>query len=73
VRVNCIAPGGVNTAIAEQFPMPADVDLSIFARIMPFKDMGEPEELAAAFAFLASPDASYVNGVILRVDGGMKA
>jgi NAD(P)-dependent dehydrogenase (short-subunit alcohol dehydrogenase family) len=73
VRVNCIAPGGVNTAITEQFPMPEDVDLSIFARIMPFKDFGEPDQLAAAFAFLASDDASYVNGVILRVDGGMKA
>jgi meso-butanediol dehydrogenase/(S,S)-butanediol dehydrogenase/diacetyl reductase len=73
VRVNCVAPGGVNTAITEQFPMPEDVDLSIFARIMPFKDMGEPENLAAAFAFLASDDAAYVNGIILRVDGGMKA
>lgn len=73
VRVNCIAPGGVNTAITEQFPMPEGVDLTIFARIMPFKDFGEPEQLAAAFAFLASDDGSYVNGVILRVDGGMKA
>jgi meso-butanediol dehydrogenase/(S,S)-butanediol dehydrogenase/diacetyl reductase len=73
LRVNAIAPGGVNTAITEQFPMPEGVDLSIMARIMPFIDMGEPEELAAAFAFLASSDASYVNGIILRVDGGMKA
>jgi meso-butanediol dehydrogenase / (S,S)-butanediol dehydrogenase / diacetyl reductase len=73
VRVNCVAPGGVNTAITDQFPIPEDVDLSLFARIMPFIDMGEPEELAAAFAFLASSDASYINGVILRVDGGMKA
>jgi meso-butanediol dehydrogenase / (S,S)-butanediol dehydrogenase / diacetyl reductase len=73
VRVNAIAPGGVNTAITDQFPIPADADLSLFARIMPFVDMGEPEELAAAFAFLASSDASYINGVVLRVDGGMKA
>jgi meso-butanediol dehydrogenase/(S,S)-butanediol dehydrogenase/diacetyl reductase len=73
VRVNCVAPGGVNTAITDQFPIPEDVDLTLFARIMPFIDMGEPEELAAAFAFLASSDASYINGVILRVDGGMKA
>ena len=73
VRVNCVAPGGVNTAITEQFPMTEDFELSLFARIMPFKDMGEPENLAAAFAYLASDDASYVNGVILRVDGGMKA
>jgi NAD(P)-dependent dehydrogenase (short-subunit alcohol dehydrogenase family) len=73
IRVNCIAPGGVTTAITEQFPMPEGVDLAIMARIMPFVRMGEPEELAAAFAFLASDDASYVNGIILRVDGGMKA
>jgi meso-butanediol dehydrogenase/(S,S)-butanediol dehydrogenase/diacetyl reductase len=73
VRVNCVAPGGVNTAITEQFPMTEDMELSLFARIMPFKEMGEPENLAAAFAYLASDDASYVNGVILRVDGGMKA
>ena len=73
IRVNCVAPGGVNTAITDQFPIPEDADLMLFARIMPFIDMGEPEELAAAFAFLASSDASYINGVVLRVDGGMKA
>lgn len=73
VRVNAIAPGGVNTAITEQFPIPEDADLTLFARIMPFIDMGEPAELAAGFAFLASQDASYINGITLRVDGGMKA
>ena len=73
VRVYCVAPGGVNTAITEQFPMSEEFDLTLFGRIMPFKDMGEPENLAAAFAFLASDDAAYVNGIILRVDGGMKA
>jgi NAD(P)-dependent dehydrogenase (short-subunit alcohol dehydrogenase family) len=73
VRVNAIAPGGVNTAITDQFPIPEDADMSLFLRIMPFMEMGEPEELAAAFAFLASSDASYVNGIVLRVDGGMKA
>ena len=73
VRVNAVAPGGVNTAITEQFPIPEDADMSLFLRIMPFMEMGEPEELAAAFAFLASSDASYVNGIVLRVDGGMKA
>lgn len=73
VRVNCVAPGGVVTPIQDQFPIPQDVDPMIFSRIMPFQRMGEPEELAAAFAFLASDDASYVNGIILRVDGGMKA
>jgi NAD(P)-dependent dehydrogenase (short-subunit alcohol dehydrogenase family) len=73
LRVNAIAPGGVDTPIADQFPAPEGVDLSIMERIMPFTRMGEPGELAAAFAFLASDDASYVNGIVLRVDGGMKA
>jgi meso-butanediol dehydrogenase/(S,S)-butanediol dehydrogenase/diacetyl reductase len=73
VRVNCVAPGGVNTPITDQFPMTDDLDLTLFTRIMPFDRFGEPEELAAAFAYLASADASYVNGIVLRVDGGMKA
>ena len=70
VRVNCIAPGGVETAIGAQFEPPEDVDLTLMARIMPFQRPGQPSELAAAFAFLASDDASYCNGIVLRVDGG---
>ena len=73
VRVNCVAPGGVETPIAEQFLPPDGVDVSIMARIMPFERMGSPDELAAAFAFLASSEASYINGITIRVDGAMKA
>jgi meso-butanediol dehydrogenase/(S,S)-butanediol dehydrogenase/diacetyl reductase len=73
VRVNCVAPGGVETPIAEQFMPPEGVDLAIMGRILPFERMGTPDELAAAFAFLASSDASYVNGITMRVDGAMKA
>jgi len=73
VRVNCVAPGGVETPIAEQFTPPDGVDVSIMARIMPFERMGSPDELAAAFAFLASSEASYINGITIRVDGAMKA
>ena len=70
IRVNCIAPGGVETAIGAQFTPPENADLTLMARIMPFERPGQPSELAAAFAFLASDDASYCNGIILRVDGG---
>lgn len=73
IRVNCIAPGGVETPIANQFTPPEDVDLTIMSRILPFDRPAEPSELAAAFAFLASDDASYCNGIVLRVDGGMQA
>ena len=73
LRVNCVAPGGVETPIAEQFTPPEDVDLTIMSRIMPFHRPAQPPELAAAFAFLASDDASYCNGIVLRVDGGMQS
>ncbi|MCY4035973.1 MAG: SDR family NAD(P)-dependent oxidoreductase [bacterium] len=73
IRVNCIAPGGVDTPIAEQFAPPDGVDLAIMSRILPFERPANPSELAAAFAFLASKDASYCNGIVLRVDGGMQA
>ena len=73
VRTNCVAPGGVETPITEQFTPPEGVDLAVMARIMPFERFGHPDELAAAYAFLASSDASYINGITIRVDGAMKA
>ncbi len=73
IRVNCIAPGGVDTPIGEQFTPPEGVDLAIMSRILPFERSANPSELAAAFAFLASDDASYCNGITIRVDGGMQA
>ncbi len=75
LRVNCVAPGGVDTPIVEQFAFPdgVEMDRALLSRIMPFDRMAEPEELAAAFAFLASDDASYCNGIVLRVDGGLQA
>ena len=73
IRVNCIAPGGVETEIYKQFMPPEDVDLTLIAIMEPFHRPAQASELAAAFAFLASDDASYCNGIVLRVDGGTKA
>ncbi len=73
IRVNCVAPGGVETPIANQFTPPEGVDLEIMARIMPFDRTAQPSELASVFAFLASDDAGYCNGIVVRVDGGMQA
>ena len=70
LRVNCVAPGGVETAIGAQFTPPEDVDLALMTRIIPFDRAGQPAELAAAFAFLASDDASFCNGIVIRADGG---
>lgn len=67
VRVNAVSPGAIRTAALEH--MPADVMASIEAGI-PCGRVGEPEEIAAAIAWLMSEDASYVFGHTLSVNGG---
>jgi NAD(P)-dependent dehydrogenase (short-subunit alcohol dehydrogenase family) len=72
VRVNCVCPGGVATPILEQFQLPPGGSQAQLMRIAPLIDrMGRPEEIAASIAFLASDEASYVNGSIFVVDGAM--
>lgn len=72
VRCNAICPGGIDTPMNVGIRMPADMDMSLIARLssgdVPF---GKPEEVAAVVAFLASSDASYVNGEQIVVDGGV--
>ncbi len=66
VRVNAIAPGLIDTPLtASSGEDPADTTgLSVIPRI------GKPEEIAQAVSFLLSPEASYITGQILAVDGG---
>lgn len=74
LRVNCVAPGPIDTPIALQYVPPDGADLQLVGNlILPFGDVGKPEEVAAVFAFLASGDASHVNGEVVRVDGGKRA
>lgn len=74
IRVNCICPGFIDTPMLEGLKAP---ELAPYAeRIrdahMP-RRLGRPEEIAAAAVFLASDDASFVNGTALPVDGGYTA
>jgi NAD(P)-dependent dehydrogenase (short-subunit alcohol dehydrogenase family) len=72
IRVNAVAPGGVKTPLIASFGYPDGTDAQLFDKIMPpTGEMCEPEEIAAAFAYLASDDAKYVTGIVLPVDGGM--
>lgn len=72
VRVNCVAPGFVNTDMVHKTSTPNVLEhmLHDFARV-PLRRLVEPEEIAAAVAFLASDDASAITGTNLVVDGGL--
>lgn len=69
VRVNLVAPGTVRTSAWEG----RDEDLEAVRGLYPLGRVGEPEDIAAAVAFLASPDAAWITGTTLVVDGGLTA
>ena len=71
VRVNAIAPGGVDTPMTQNFKMVTDPDRHFIRRMMAFKPMSGPEHIAALFAFVASEDCPGIHGAILSVDGGL--
>ncbi len=68
VTVNALAPGFIETDMTAV--LPAAVREKMLAAI-PAGRMGQPEDVAAAALFLASPAASYITGQVLRIDGGM--
>ena len=69
VRVNAIAPGPIETEGTAEI---ADI-VDGLGRTRALQRVGEPDEIARAVAFIASPAASYINGVVLPVDGGALA
>jgi NAD(P)-dependent dehydrogenase (short-subunit alcohol dehydrogenase family) len=79
VRVNAICPGGVDTPMlrgARREGSPEEAEqrhkrVAAYQYFMPIKRLSTPDEQASAIAFLASDDASYINGVSLDVNGGL--
>ena len=68
VTVNAIAPGYIATDMTDQL---SDKAKDMISSGIPMKRVGSPEDVANAICFLASDDASYITGEVLRVDGGM--
>jgi len=74
IRVNSIAPGPIATPIYGKMGLPQDVVEGMgqsFAELNPLGRFGTSEEIANTALFLASDDASYINGIEIEVDGGM--
>lgn len=74
IRVNSIAPGPVATPIYSKMGLPEEVVEEMgkgFAAMNPLGRFGTSEEIANTALFLASDDASYINGIEIEVDGGM--
>jgi NAD(P)-dependent dehydrogenase (short-subunit alcohol dehydrogenase family) len=67
VRVNAVAPGTVRTRVWDSQPG----QLERMRLLYPLGRVGEPEDIAAAIAFLSSDDAAWITGVLLPVDGGL--
>jgi len=68
ITVNCVAPGFIDTDMTRALP---DAQRDALLGRIPLGRLGQPEEIAATVAFLASPRAGYITGTTLNVNGGM--
>ena len=66
IRVNAVAPGVIETDMMRAVPKQV---LDPIVEQIPLRRMGQPADIANAFVFLASDEASYITGVVLSVDG----
>ena len=68
ITVNAVAPGFIGTEMVRQMP---EKILATMVERTPVRRLGEPRDVANAYLFLASDEASFVNGAVLSVDGGV--
>ena len=72
LNVNCVCPASIETPMTENNRLPDGFDPRLLKKIMPIDGVNRtPNEVASVIAFLASEDAIHINGVDLRVDGGL--
>ena len=68
IRVNAVAPGFVKTPMTKNVP---EKILELMKQKTPLHRLGEPKDVAYAYAFLASDESAFINGAVLSVDGGL--
>ena len=73
LRVNAVAPGGVETPLNTKLEFPEAMNWKLARRYMGWRGMAKAEEIAAAVAYLASDEARFVHGEVLSIDGGVAA
>jgi len=71
IRVNAIAPGYTRTALIDALERAGKLDAASLERRIPLGRLADSREIASVIEFLASPDASYLTGQVVLVDGGM--
>ncbi|CAF4979230.1 unnamed protein product [Rotaria sp. Silwood1] len=72
VRVNVVAPGGIDTPMNKNVRLPLDINNHLFDNLkMPNGRFGKTEDVAGVIAMLASQDGCFINGDIIRIDGGV--
>ena len=73
VRVNAIAPGGVDTPMTQNYRLVGDTDWDLIRPGVAFRAMSQPEDIASVFAFIASEEARSIHGAIVCADTGLTA
>jgi NAD(P)-dependent dehydrogenase (short-subunit alcohol dehydrogenase family) len=73
IRVNAVCPGAIEGAMDELFMRHFKITRDQMAAVVPLGRTGKPEEVATAVLFLCSPEASFITGAMLSIDGGLAA
>ncbi len=74
ITLNCVCPGPTDTPLLASFAGPGEQGQKLrgaLERAIPFKRLGQPEDMAGIVAFLASDEASYITGQVISVSGGL--
>jgi NAD(P)-dependent dehydrogenase (short-subunit alcohol dehydrogenase family) len=73
IRINAVAPGATSTALIDNVHLPDEIDFALMKRYIAMRDMSQPDEIAAAVAYIASEEACSVHGAIFSIDNGLTA